>query len=182
MTNEEFKNKNNEFIMAMMQIEDKIKADVNGIVGDFKLPNIMYTIAEKINEILNTMEKSHEALNQQVTVVIETQYLLNICNAYMKNLDSFVKRFVAAVENNDQKTINELAKSKDNFREFWNKIDDEIRQMNLQDILNKIIETKMPLPQNIKPELAIKICNEEFRNANYIPEKKIEEAHFNQVM
>ena len=166
----------------MMEIGDKIKQDVNGLIGDFKLPNIIYTVAEKINEVLNIMEKSHERLTQQVSVVIEIQYLVNMCNVYMTNLNVFVKKYVEAVNNHDQETINELMNSKEDFISFWDKMDDEIRQMNLKDIFDKIIETKMPLPNNLSPESAIKICNEEFKNANYKPEKKKEEAFFGQAM
>ena len=56
MTNEEYKNKNKEFINQMILMESNVINSIKEVINDISLPRPSFTFTTKINELFETFE------------------------------------------------------------------------------------------------------------------------------
>ena len=66
-----------------------------------------------------------------------------------------------------KKEIELLEAEKKEYEDYWTSIDNDMREIDYYTVLDRIVEFEMPLPKNISPEIAIKVCKAELKKANY---------------
>lgn len=169
MTNEEYKNKNKEFINQMILMESDVINSIKSVINDISLPRPSFTFATKINELFDSFESDDKPLDQHLTVIIISQYLLSSCLNIFQNIDSYVRNIYEAVEKKDNHLLSSLIEIKSELEKSWLDKDNEILNFDFQNDLEKLLNSGLPLPNGLSKEDVYKICINELKRVNYQP-------------
>ena len=165
--NEEFKKANFGYLNQLIQLEEKIIGDTQGIIMGLKVPRLGLTITDKINELFSNFEVSNEPLRSQVIVVLTLKYLMIAYQNYVFKVDSYMRSFISAKEANDKDRGFDILRKRADFELLWDRFDSDLRNLDFRKDLELMVSSVKPLPCNAPKETILKLCTEELNNINY---------------
>ncbi len=175
MTNEEFKSKNKQYVSQLISIESGLIHDIKVIVNDIAIPQPSCTLLAKLDELFETFENDGILLDQHLTVLLMTQYLLREYASTIHSYDEDVMGFFDAVERSDNNSLAYLLSMKEDLEKTWIEKDTKILNLDFKGELAHVLNSGVPLPKGITQEKAYVICNYELDLVNYKP-KAISES------
>lgn len=186
MTNEEYVNKNKEFLSIMVELQDAVFSSIRvalqdaafssfrGIVQDPNLPDPANNTSNKIMELFETFKDDDTNLDQHLIVILESHFLALKCKYCVNKIKAYFDTlFGLVMSGEDDNMVQELLKNSHIFEEEWNSIDEEIKNFDFEKNLQDVINSGIPLPKNISPQKALQICTEELKKISYEPKDEV---------
>ena len=172
--NEIYVMQNKEFVDNLIGIEDGIIDTANGFLGGIEIPELAYTLEDRLDELFCLFISHGELLASKLTPIVITQYFLEKFKLVMQSADNLVSKYIDARERNDEMAAKEVLNSKWSYEKNWKEISDELKNCDFYTLLDRIVESNPKTVSNINGEQAEKVCFLELKSANYQPKKNVE--------
>ncbi len=169
MTNEEYKNKNNEFLEALEAKENDINSNIKDLFDGISLPTCTPIFSKKMNELLDVFDSDGKPLDQHLIVIMESKYLYAKYAYLIMDIQTFFNNLVVALCNKDNAKVKEMLDSESAKEEQWRQLSEELAAFDIRINLKDVIESGLPIPQDIPKEKALQICTAELDKIAYTP-------------
>ena len=171
MTNDEFRIKNGELAGEMSKAETAIFDSIRSMFEGINLPQPSQAFSTKLDELFETFEHDEEPLDQHLTIILATQYMLGHCQNTVGHVQGYVDKILQAARIGDNDTVRTLLELGSDVEAHWAEMDQELLNLDFRKDLDKIVDSVRPLPKNISRETALRICDYELDVAKYEPKK-----------
>lgn len=178
MTNEDYIRKSKELATSIIKADQECIKAVKDILKELTIPSVGVSFASKLNELLDTFQKSPTPLDKQIIVQLESEYLLLQTIAYSKLLREYINDFVDALEKNDKTRLEEIYNQKERIESSLISIDAKISDFDFSDELVNILKAGLYKEVGLSEEEIKRKCEEELKNVNYVPPKPKQEMAF----
>ena len=169
MTNEEYKNKNNEFLEALEAKENDINSNIKDLFDGISLPVCTPIFSKKMNELLDAFDNDDKPIDQHLIVIIESKYLYAKYAYLIMDIQIFFSNLVVALCNQNNEEVKEILVSESAKEEEWRQMSEELAAFDIRNNLKDVIESGLPIPQDIPKEKALQICTVELDKIAYTP-------------
>ena len=174
MTNQEFKEKNNELLAQITSKELVISELIKSLISNIKVPIISTAFASKINELMNLFDEKGYRLEEQLTFILTSQYLFSRYMTYIKCINTYVIEITNALRTGNNNLLRELLSKKEQEETLWEKFNNELLNYDFQNDLETLFNSGIKIPENKSKEEAYNICMKELSSINYVPKRRIE--------
>lgn len=174
MTNEEFKNKNNELLAQITSKEMNLAESIKAIIPDVKVPVFSVTFSSKINELLNLFDKQGCALERQLTVILTSQFLFSRYVTYLQSVNVYMMEILNSLKAGNENALRDLLSKKDEEETLWENFNDEILNYDFRNDLGTLLDSGISIPANKSKDEAYNICMSELNSIGYVPKRQSE--------
>jgi hypothetical protein len=169
MTNEEFKSKNDEFVGQLVKAEIGLISNIKEILNDISVPSPCISFKSKLDELFKVFENDGKTLDQHLTVVLYSQYLMQYYYSIIQDMDLYFRNLIDSIGKKNKSLYNALINMRHDVSKSWIEKDTQLLDIDFEKDLQKALDSGIMLPPGITKEVAYQICMKELKAVNYKP-------------
>ena len=175
MTNKEYKSNVVGFLESLKVNEHDTFDSTNKVIGVdlFKLSD---TLSDKTIELLEVFENDDMPLNMHLIVILSSQYLRDRYINFVQDSIILANSVLKATIDQDKQLVQQLMEEQSAHQLAWTETDEYIRNFNLQDNFEDVMNSGFPSIERMGIEKVRRICLEELRKVNIFPKDPDEES------